>query len=199
MVEFVLCMGMFWLPLFLGACQFGFELIQAIQVTQVCRDAGHLYAYGINFTQSPNQYLLASLAPNLGVDPTGVGGSSVVILSTVNYIGTADCQAGGYSSTCPNYGTVVFTSQVIVGNQSLHSSAYGTPSTDSLGNVAAGSPSTSGYLNASSAVVQNFPGITLSTGTTGQQYAYISEMYSKASGLRWFFPGTDWVNAVSFF
>ncbi len=194
-----MCMGMFWVPLFLGACQFGFELIQAVQVTQVCRDAGHLYAYGINFVQSSNQYLLASFAPNLGVDPTGVGGTSVVILSTVNYVSTADCQAGGYTSTCPNYGQIVFTNQVVVGNQSIHSSAYGTPTTDAYGNVAAGTPSTSGYLNASSALVKNFPGITLSTGTSGQQYAYISEMYSKASGLSWFFSGPDWVNSASFF
>lgn len=131
LIEFMLCVGLFWIPLFFGLCQFGFRLIQALQVTQVCRDSGHMYAYGINFTQSSNQYLLASFAPSLNVDPTGAGGTSVVILSTVNYIGTADCQAGGYASTCPNYQKIVFTSQMVVGNRSLHASSYGTPATGS--------------------------------------------------------------------
>jgi len=199
MVEFLVCMGLVWMPLFLGTCQIGFQLIQAVQVTQVCRDAGHLYAYGVNFTQSSTQYLLAGFSPNLQIDPTGAGGSSVVILSTVNYIGLADCQAGGYSSTCPNYGLIVFTNQIVVGEVSLHASVYGTPSTNSAGSVAAGSPSAAGYLNQSNALVQGFPTISLATGATGQQTAYISEMYSKSTGLNWFFRGTNWVSSVSFF
>jgi hypothetical protein len=199
LIEFVVCFGLVWVPLFLGACQIGFQLIQAIQVTQVCRDSGHLYAYGIDFSQTSNQYLLASFAPNLQIDPTGAGGSSVVILSTVYYVGMADCLAGGYSSACPNYGLIVFTNQIAVGNASIHASGYGTPSTDSYGNVSRGSPSTPGYLNQGNAVVQSFPGITLSTGTTGQQTAYISEMYSQSMGFNWLYPGTQWVNSISFF
>jgi hypothetical protein len=202
-VEFALCVSLMWFPLFLGATQFGFKLIQAMQVTQVCRDAGHMYAYGISFSQTSNQYLLASLAPSLNVDPTARGGTSVVILSTVNYIDQAECQSGGYSSTCPNFGLTVFTNQVVVGNPSLRVSAFGTPITDSsgTGNVPQGSPATSGYLNQSSAVVKNFPGLTLSTGSTGQQYAYISEMYSQSAGMNLFLPGTGtaWVIATSFF
>jgi hypothetical protein len=200
-IEFAFCIALFWLPLFLGAAQFGFELIQAIQVTQVCRDAGHLYAYGISFAQNSNQYLLASFAPNLNVDPTGQGGTSVVILSTVNYINLAECQAGGYSSSCPNFGKIVFTNRVVVGNASLHSSAFGTPTTDSsgTGSVPMGGPSTAGYLNQSNDVVQSFPNISLSTGSSGQQAAYISEMYSQSSSLNWFLPSGPWVTGVSFF
>lgn len=199
LIEFLFCFGLFWIPLFLGATQFGFELIQAIQVTQVCRDAGHMYAYGIDFAQSSNQYLLASFVPSLDVDPTGAGGRSVVILSTVEYVDTAMCEAGGYSSTCPNNGQLVFTNQTIVGNSSLHASAYGTPTTNSTGAVSMGSPTTSGYLNASSAVVTGFPSITLSSGSSGQQYGYIAEMYSKSNSLNWYFAGSPWVSAVSFF
>jgi hypothetical protein len=197
-IEFAFCVGLFWMPLFFGATQFGFELIQANQVTQVCRDAGHMYAYGISFAQSSNQYLLASLAPNLNVDPTGQGGTSVVILSTVNYIDTAECQAGGYASTCPNYGQIVFTNQTIIGNPALHASAFGTPPT-SAGTVPAGGPTMAGYLNEASAVVKGFPNISMSTGATGQQYAYISEMYSRSSGLNWFLPASSWVAVASFF
>jgi TadE-like protein len=200
-VEFAFCLGLFWMPLFFGATQFGFQLIQANQVTQVCRDAGHMYAYGISFSQPSNQYLLASFAPGLNVDPTGQGGSSVVILSTVNYIDIAECQAGGYASTCPNYGLIVFTNQTVIGNPSLHASLFGTPTTDSTGTgtVPPGGPSTSGYLNQSSAVAKNFPGISLSTGSTGQQSAYISEMYSRSSSLNWFFTSGPWVNCIFFF
>lgn len=199
LIEFLVCVGLFWIPLFLGLCQFGFKLIQAVTVTQVCRDTGHMYAYGIDFSQTSNQYLLASFAPSLNIDPTGAGGTSVVILFTANYIDTAECQAGGYASTCPNVGQIVFTSQVIVGNANLHTSAYGTPTTNSSGVVLPGSPSTSGYLNQPSALVKNFPNISLSTGTTGQQYAYISEMYSQSTSMNLFLPGTGWVSSVSFF
>ena len=200
-IEFALCVGLFWIPLFFGASQFGLELIQAIQVTHACRDAGHMYAYGISFSQTSNQYLLASFAPNLKVDPTGQGGSSVVILSTVNYIDAVECQAGGYASTCPNFGQIVFTNRVVIGNPALHTSSFGTPTTDSTGtgNVIPGTPSTPGYLNQSNAVVVGFPGISLSTGSTGQQYAYISEMYSRSQSLNWFLRPSSWVNAASFF
>jgi hypothetical protein len=198
-VEFAMCIGLFWIPLFFGATQFGLDLVQAIQVAQVCRDSGHMYAYGIDFSQSSNQYLLASFAPALHVDPSGQGGAGVVILSTVNYIGTADCQAGGYASTCPNYGQLVFTNRIVVGNPAIHTSAFGTPSTNSNGSVSPGSPTTTGYLNASNALVTGFPSISLSSGTTGQQFAYISEMYSRSSTLNWFLPGTPWVNAKAFF
>ena len=200
-IEFALCVGLFWVPLFFGASQFGLELIQAIQVTQVCRDAGHMYAYGISFSQTSNQYLLASFAPNLQVDPTGQGGTSVVILSTVNYIDAAECQAGGYASTCPNYGQIVFTNRVVIGNPAIHTSAFGTPTTDSTGtgNVPQGGPSTPGYLNQANAIVIGFPGISLSTGSTGQQNAFISEMYSQSQSLNWFLRSSPWVNAASFF
>ena len=195
-----MCVGLFWIPLFLGAAQFGFHLIQAVQVTQVCRDSGHMYAYGIDFSQSSNQYLLASFAPALNVDPTGAGGSTVVILSTVNYIGTADCQGGGYSSTCPNYSQLVFTNRIVIGNPAIHTSAFGTPvGMSSDGSVPQGNQTTSGYLNSASDLVTGFPNITLSTGSTGQQTAYIAEIYSQSSTLNWFLPGGPWVDAVSFF
>ncbi len=199
MVEFTLCMGLLWLPLFLGATQFGFNLIQSIQVTQVCRDSGHLYAYGINFSQSSNKYLLASFSPMLNIDPTGAGGSSVVILSTVQYVSQSQCTAGGYSSTCPNINQLVFTNQQVIGNASLHASLFGAPVTNSYGNVAAGSPNSSGYLNAASALVSNYPNISLSSSTGGQQSGYIAEVYSQDLGLKWLYPGSGWVSSVSYF
>jgi hypothetical protein len=185
--------------LFLGTCQYGLALIQAIRTSQACRDAGHMFAYGIDFSQSGNKFLLASMVPAVDLDPDGSGGTGVVILSVVQYVNTTQCKAGGYASTCPNNGQLVFIRQIIVGDPSIHASAYGTPTTDSTGTVQPGGPSSSGYLNATNALVQGFPNITLSTGNTGQQYAYISEVYARSRGLVWFLPGSNWVNDVAFF
>jgi hypothetical protein len=199
LLEFLLCAAFLWIPLFLGVSQYGLALIQAIRASAVCRDAGRMFAYGIDFSQSGNQYLLAGTAPSLNIDPTGAAGTGVAIFSTVQYVTAAQCSAGGYSNTCPNNGQLVFIRQIIVGNAAIHVSAYGTPTTDSTGTVAAGSPLSNGYLNQASALVHGFPNITLSAGTSGQQYAYICEIYARSPGLTWFSPANNWVSERSFF
>jgi hypothetical protein len=201
MIEFALCFALVWLPLFLGLGQFGFRLVQAIQITQVCRDAGHMHAYGIDFSQTSNKYLLAALAPGLGIDPTGTGGNAEVILSTIVYVDDAQCMAGGYAagSDCANYKKFVFTRQFVVG-KALKISSFGTPSasiTDpATGNVQRGGPAKSGYLNDGNAAVgAGFPiGV-----ASGQQSAYVSEMFVQSSVFNWFFPGPAWVTSASFF
>ncbi len=205
LVEFLLCFCLLWIPLFLGTVEIGFNLIQAIQVNQVCRDAGHMYAYGVDFSQSSNKYLLASFAPRLNIDPTGAGGTGEVILSTIDYIDDAQCQAGGYRSDalCPNYGKDVITQQIVIG-KALKASVFGTPSaaiTDpTTGKVQNGNLLTRGYLNDASAVATNFSSvITLSSGATGEQYAYVSEMFLHSSNFNWYFPGTMWVSSRNVF
>src|SRR5947209_17976176 len=84
LVEFCLCLTLFWTPLFIGTYQIGFNLIRAVQVTQICRDAGHMYSMGTDFTQSANQNLLSSLIPAI-MDPTS-SGNTVIYLSTVTYV-----------------------------------------------------------------------------------------------------------------
>ena len=160
-----------------------------------------MYAYGIDFSQTSNEYLLASLAPGLGIDPTRSGGNGEVILSTVSYIDTAQCQAGGYTnmSGCANYQKYVFTRQFVVG-KALKTSSFGTPAariTDATsGKVQSGNNSgTAGYLNDSSAVVSAFP-IALASS---QQYAYASEMFVQSSAFNWLFTGPGWVTSASFF
>jgi hypothetical protein len=142
---------------------------------------------------------MASFSPLLNIDPSGVGGTSVVILSTVQYVNTAQCQAGGYTSTCPNNGLLVFTNQQVIGKAALHTSTFGSPTTDAYGNVPAGSPTSNGYLNLSSALVQNFPSITLTSSGSGQQYGYIAEIYSQNVGPVWFTKGITWINSTCYF
>ena len=197
--EFLVCAAFIWIPLFFGASQYGLALIQAIRTSETCRDTGRMFAYGIDFSQTGNKYLLASMAPALNIDPTGAGGSGVVILSEVQYVTTAQCQAGGYSNTCPNNGQLVFIRQIIIGNSAIRASAFGTPPVDSTGTVVQGSPSTNGYLNEASALVTGYPNITLSSGTSGQQYGYICEVYATSAGLNWFARSNNWVSDQSFF
>ena len=183
-MEFVLCFSLFWVPLFLGLLSVGFALVQAIQVTQVCRDTGHMFAYGTNFAQQASKNLVASLAPGLNIDPTGVAGNGVVVLSKIRYIDSTLCQAGGYTSTssCPNYTKSVVQIRIVIGNAAIHASTFATPTSslmDSGGNIQPGGTTTPGYLNDPSTVAQNFSNvIALGTG----QYAYVAETFVQPVG-----------------
>lgn len=183
LVEFVLCVSLFWVPLFLGTVVIGFNLIRAVQVTQVCRDSGHMYSYGIDFSQPVYQNLLVNLAPGLGI--TTSGGNGVVVLSTITYIGSNDCIAGGYPSNCANVNTTVITRQIVIGNTGLHASVFGTPPgqfMDSSGNV-----SPAGYLNNTTCQAKGFSSvIPLVSG----QFAYMSEMWVTEPNL-WNYLGTS--------
>jgi TadE-like protein len=198
-IEFALCVGLLWLPLFLGTLQIGFSLIRAIQVSQVCRDAGHMFAFGTDFSQTSNKYLLASFAPGLNVDPTGAGGKGVVILSTVTYVDDGPCPNGRQldNQPCPNYHHTVLTRQIVIGNPALHRSAFATPaSADSSGDVS--------YLTDTTAQVTGFspapsgactPPSCLVPITSANQLTWLSEMFVQSSDLNWFTTGTRWVTA----
>src|SRR5690349_11516666 len=88
LIEFVLAFSLFWLPLFFGTLVIGFSLIRGVQVTQICRDAGHMYSYGIDFSQQSYRNLLAGIAQGYNLTSSGNG---VVVLSTVTYITSTDC------------------------------------------------------------------------------------------------------------
>ncbi len=185
-IEFAFCFALFWIPLFLGSIVIGFNLIRAVQVTQVCRDAGHMYAGGIDFSQTTYQNLLVSLG--IGLNMTSTGGNGVVILSTVTYIDSSACTAGGYTADtthCPNLNKDVFTRRIVVGNSSLHTSTLGTPNSaemDSSGNL-----SVSGYLTDTTNQVANFSSI---IPLTSGQFAYVSEMFVSS-------PDTSWWSSMS--
>lgn len=182
-VEFVLCFSLFWVPLFFGAAVIGFSLIRVMQVTQVCRDAGHMYAYGTDFSQTASQALLRSLAGSINLNSNG---NSFIVLSTVTFVSQADCNAAYPSSgspSCANTGNYVFMKQVTIGNTTLglsgaspFTSTFGTPAS-SIKNSAGGITPQDYMQSASAALTKNFQsttGITLVSG----QVAYVAEMFA---------------------
>jgi hypothetical protein len=180
LVEFVLCC-IVWVPLLLGTIFIGINVARSIEVTQICRDSGHMYAYGVDFSQAGNQAILVQLATGFYITPTA--GNGVFILSTVMLIGPQQCQAGGLqpdSGSCPNLNDVVFTRRIVVGNQSLRASNYGTPNRAYISSN--GSISSTGYLTDGTMRVPAFPS---SLNMTAGQSAYVSEAYFSAPDLNW--------------
>ena len=125
LLEFALC-SVFIVPLFLATVGGGLSLSWSIQTAQVCRDAGHMYMDGIDFTAPRIQKLIGRLAFGMGMasDATGTvktNGNGVVILSTVMMVGSVECAAAvDPPGACPYMNKLVITDRVIVGNQDLH-------------------------------------------------------------------------------
>ncbi len=125
MVEFALC-AVFLIPLFFGAFVSGISLIRSIQVTQVCRDAGHMYVRNVDFSLPANQDVLIRIAQGLNLSRTD--GDGLVILSKIRAITPDDCLLISMpSGTCANSGQPVIVQRLYIGNQSIGQSAFGTP------------------------------------------------------------------------
>ena len=90
-IEFAFC-SLILFPLLLGGLSVGFNLVRATQVAQFARDAGHLYAYGIDFTQASAQQLLVKLATGLNFALSGETGE--VIFSTIVMVGPKQLPVG---------------------------------------------------------------------------------------------------------
>jgi hypothetical protein len=180
MIEFCLS-TVLWTTVLMGLSTVGLNLIRALQVEQICRDAGRLYSAGLDFTQSGNQNLLLLLAT--GQNITVTGGNGAFVFSTVEYIDSPQCTAGGLaanSTSCPNLGQDVFIQRVVVGNTSLFSSPFGTPGAGMIGT--SGNIPSSDYLTSSSARATGFGSlITL----TGGQVAYLTETYFSSPDFAW--------------
>ena len=125
---------------FFGTVGLGVMLGRYIQAVQVDRDVAHMYSDGVDFTQStPQNIIVQQLAAGTGMTLTG--GNGVIIFSQVQTPYTADCAAAGYTNAqCVNRNTPVFTQRIVVGNKTLRTSNFGTPTStlmNSLGNIAA--------------------------------------------------------------
>ena len=177
------------IPLFFGMVGAGIQLGRMNEAVQICRDAAHMYARGVDFSQTANKNILVALATGSGM--TVAGGNGVVIMSQVTKIYLADCTAAGLTSgQCTNLNQLVFINRIVTGNSGLRSSNYGTPLAslvNSQGNIAA-----SDYLTKPSAVLTGSmvtelsdAGLVLNDGDV----AYVTEYYQSTPDLS--FLGTS--------
>jgi hypothetical protein len=176
LVEFLFASALLIVPLLIGTAGIGQNLIRANSVTGVCRDAAHMYAYGVDLSTAAGKNLVVQLGQGLGI--TANGGNGTVLLSTITYVDDNDCKAAGLkadNTNCPNRQNMVFTRRIVIGNSSLLTSAFGTPKSSIL--TSDGSIVTQDYLTDSTARVANFASL---IPLTSGQYAYVAEMYVSA-------------------
>src|SRR5271166_3131257 len=106
------------IPLFFGMVGAGIQLGRMNEAVQVCRDAAHMYARGVDFSQAANQNILVNLATGTGM--TVNGGNGVVIMSQITQVYQADCTAANLTAgQCANLGQLVFISRLVTGNSGL--------------------------------------------------------------------------------
>lgn len=168
LIEFALT-ATFLLPVLFGTIVVGLNLGRSIQASQVSRDAGHMYALNVDFSDPGNRNIIERLA--LGLNIRNDGGTGVLILSTVTFIGQAECDAAGLAgSACVNLNRAVFIHRLVIGDGLAHASAFGTPNAaliNSAGRV-------SNYLTDTSARASGF--VELLPLQAGE-VAYVSEVY----------------------
>ncbi len=174
-VEFAFCC-LLLMPLLLGLIAIGFALIRELQVVQVCRDAGHMYAKGVDFSTNPNnRNMLTNLAKELNLTDNSQS-PGVIILTTVLHGGDVDCQAEGLASPCD-----LITNQIKIGDQTILSS-YGTPKN---ANYLAGPGNQA--QNIPTSLENNWSQTTTGTPSQGAsgQVAYVAEVIVRISDLNW--------------
>lgn len=188
-LEFAL-LTLVWVPLLLGTLFYGAELIRAMQLVQVAKDVGHMYARGVDFSSADNKAMVADLGEALKLQVAG--GDAVVILTTVTFISTVEC---GAVTPCTNKNKWVVMQRSTIGNTGLTKNGtvirgnytpndLPTGDFDSLGRVTGNYALTDSRLQ-----LRNFSLINLPTDTTGFQPgkpAYLVEAYVKSTPVAGF-------------
>lgn len=152
MIEFALCAA-FLLPLLLGSMTVGINLGRSLQVSQVARDTGHMYARQTDFSLPGTQDIIVRIAQGLRM--TRNGGDGVVILSKILRVGDAQCTAGGVSlAACTNRNQSVVTQRIVVGNALFGASKFANPPSNLL--AANGDLAPDTYLKNTVAVATGF-------------------------------------------
>lgn len=122
-------------PLILGTGAIGVNLIRTMQTVQLARDAGHMYAKGVDFSQEGNQAILGTIGNSMGLNTVADTGTAIVILTALTYVDSNTCIAAGAAtsgvpnSSCTNLGKWVFAQRITIGNSSLRTSNFGSPLT----------------------------------------------------------------------
>ncbi len=185
-IEFMMC-TLVWVPLLLGTIVFGINLVRAIQVSQLARDTGHMYAYDVDFTSPQNAALLTNLGSSLNIKPNS--GDGAILLSKITLVTTSDCIAANLR-VCPNNGKYVFTSLFAFGNMAYAKTKLGSPNAQYY--TAGTTIQASQYLSDPSLVATNLP--TLFVDNQSGQYAYVSEVTVNSQAIAW----SDFSNTGSY-
>ncbi len=176
-IEYMLC-TLVWVPALLGTIVFGINLVRAIQVSQLARDTGHMYAYDIDFTSPQNAALLANLAKSVNIQQNS--GNGAILLSKITLVTSSDCTAANMR-VCPNNGKYVFTSLFVFGNQTYAKTKLGNPNAQYY--TSGTTIQASQYLSDPSLVATNLP--TLFIQNQSGQYAYVSEVTLNSQSIAW--------------
>jgi hypothetical protein len=181
---------LFWVPLLIGTSVTGLNIIRALQISEIWRDAGHMFAYGVDFAQTPNQDLVLRTAKGLNI--TRTGGTGVIILSKLMYVGATECTGAGLTADtvgCPNIFKTVFVRRIVIGNASVRASDYGTPKASIV--KTDGTIAPNDYLKDSTAVAKDYAGNSFSLmSLSGGQVTYMTETYFTS-------PDYDWGRVMS--
>jgi hypothetical protein len=133
-IEFALC-SLVLTPLLLGTGVIGINLLRTLGTIQVARDAGRMYARGVDFSQPGNRTIVATLGADLGLTTSSATSTASVILSALTYVDKAACasvgavDSSGNPLNCTNYGKWVFAQRIIIGNSAVRASNIGSPLT----------------------------------------------------------------------
>jgi Flp pilus assembly protein TadG len=125
-IEFVLVASFFFVPLILGMITVGIAVARNFQVNQLTRDVGHMMANGVDFSQQTNQNLVVndlanglSIQANSGNVTGSSSGNGVLVLSVFESL-TSSCN-------CVNANHVVVVTRIVIGNNTLYTSPFGSP------------------------------------------------------------------------
>jgi len=180
MIEFVLVSSFFLVPLIIGTFTYGFAIIRSVEAVQLTRDIGHMYSRGVDFSVPANQALFAQSSNSSSIANLGQGmniianngnitggstGYGVVVLTTLTKLA---------SGACNNCGHVVVMNRIVIGNNTLFTTAYGGPaSINSNGDVP-------NYTTDTTARADSFANLMT---MNDNEIAYLAESYITAPDL----------------
>ena len=154
--------AIFLVPLSIGVLLVSSNAIQYEHANQISRDAGSMYAQGLDFSKRANQNIALRVAEGLGMQE----GQGVLILSKIRVVQDADCRAQAQRE-CVNRGRAVIAQRYVIGNATLRRSSLGTPA-----NVNAASGEVMNWASDTSARAQD-----ISASLRPGEFAYVAECY----------------------
>jgi hypothetical protein len=113
--EFAICLP-FLILISVGTFALGVVIDRHLTVTQLVRNAGNMYARGVDFTLPQNKELILRAAD--GMEMTVGGGQGVIYLSTVIVAATGD-----------NLGYAVVSERIVIANAGMANSHISMPAT----------------------------------------------------------------------